>query len=67
MIMVTLIQPLSLTGVLGEALGVAIDAVLDAEQVVTVSDYGHLEAAFFPDNKFHVNDHKIDKFNIQIK
>ena len=44
-----------------------IDAVLDAEQVVAVYNYGDLEAAFFPENKVHVNDHKIDKFIIQIK
>ena len=41
-----------------------IDAVLEAEQVVAGYDYGDLEAAFFPNNKVHVNDHKIDKFNI---
>ena len=54
-------------GVPQEALGVVIDVVLDAEQVVTGSDYGDLEAVFFPGNKVHVNYHKIYKFNIQIK
>ena len=51
-------------GVPEKTLGVVRDAVLDAEQVVAVYDYGDLEAAFFPENKVHVNDHKIDKFNI---
>ena len=54
-------------GVHEKTLGVVRDAVLDAEQVVAVYDYGDLEAAFFPENKVHVNDHKIDKFIIQIK
>ena len=51
-------------GVPEETPGVVIDAVLEAEQVVAGYDYGDLEAAFFPNNKVHVNDHKIDKFNI---